>query len=200
MIKQSTYGTTAKTLHWLIVALLTIQFPLGWLMPEIHHGMKPGGAMTFHISFGITILALMTFRFIWRITHPVAPERSLPLWQQFISEAVHWSLYALVFATTMTGWLLASHRGWSVSLFFAIPLPMLTKEAALLGGAVATWHGMAESALFFLIGSHVAAAMAHTFIFRDRIMQRMLPEYPIAIRAKKLRTRVVVMGPSRERA
>jgi cytochrome b561 len=200
MIKQSTYGTTAKTLHWLIVALLTIQFPLGWLMPEIHHGMKPGGAMTFHISFGITILALMTFRFIWRITHPVAPERSLPLWQQFISEAVHWSLYALVFATTMTGWLLASHRGWSVSLFFAIPLPMLTKEAALLGGAVATWHGMAESALFFLIGSHVAAAMAHTFIFRDRIMQRMLPEYPIAIRVKKLRTRVVVMGPSRERA
>jgi cytochrome b561 len=200
MIKQSTYGTTAKTLHWLIVALLTIQFPLGWLMPEIHHGMKPGGAMTFHISFGITILALMTFRFIWRITHPVAPERSLPLWQRFISEAVHWSLYALVFATTMTGWLLASHRGWSVSLFFAIPLPMLTKEAALLGGSVATWHGMAESALFFLIGSHVAAAMAHTFIFRDRIMQRMLPEYPIAIRAKKLRTRVVVMGPSRERA
>jgi cytochrome b561 len=142
----------------------------------------------------------MTFRFIWRITHPVAPERSLPLWQQFISEAVHWLLYALVFATTMTGWLLASHRGWSVSLFFAIPLPMLTEEAALLGSSVARWHGTMEFALFLLIGSHVTAAMAHTFIFRDRIMQRMLPEMPIAMRAKKLRPRVVVMGPSRERA
>jgi cytochrome b561 len=200
MIKQSTYGTTAKALHWLIVSLLMIQFPLGWLMPEIHHGMKPGEAMTFHISFGITILALMTFRFVWRITHPVAPERSLPPWQQFISEAVHWSLYALVFATTMTGWLLASHRGWSVSLFFAIPLPMLTSEAAMLGSSVARWHGTMEFTLFLLIGSHVAAAMAHTFIFRDRILQRMLPEMPIAMRTKNLKPRVVVMGPSRERA
>jgi cytochrome b561 len=200
MIKQPTYDAIAKALHWLIVALLAIQFPLGWLMPEIRHHMKPGGAMTLHISFGITILALMTVRFIWRITHPVAPERSLPLWQQLISETVHWLLYALVFATTMTGWLLASHRGWSISLFFAIPLPMLTEEAALLGGAVARWHGMAETALFLLIGAHVTAAMAHTFIFRDRILQRMLPEIPIAIRAKKSRPRVVVMGLSRERA
>ena len=200
MIKQPTYGATAKALHWLIVALLTIQYPLGWLMPEIHHGMKPGEAMTFHISFGFTILALMSFRLVWRLTHPVAPERSLPAWQQLMSEAVHLLLYAIVFATTVTGWLLASHRGWSVSLFFAIPLPMLTSEAALFGGAVARWHGMAETALFLLIGAHVTAAMAHTFIFRDRIMQRMLPETRIAMRAKKLKPRVVVMGPSRERA
>ena len=200
MTKQPTYGTAAKALHWLVVTLLMIQYPLGWLMPEIHRGMKPGGAMTFHISFGITILALMTFRFVWRITHPVSPERSLPLWQQLISEAVHWLLYALVFATTMTGWLLASHHGWSISLFFAIPLPMLTSEAAWFGSSVARWHGTMETALFLLIGSHVAAAMAHTFIFRDRIMQRMLPETRIAMRAQKLKPRVVVMGPSRERA
>jgi cytochrome b561 len=33
-----------------------------------------------------------------------------------------------------------------------------------------------------VIGAHVAAAMAHTFIFRDRIMQRMLPEKPMVVR------------------
>jgi hypothetical protein len=54
--------------------------------------------------------------------------------------------------------------------------------------------------LFFLIGAHVTAAITHTFIFRDRILQRMLPEIPIAMRARKLRPRVVVIGPSRERA
>jgi cytochrome b561 len=200
MTKQPTYGATAKALHWLTVALLMIQFPLGWLMPEIHHHMRPGGAMTIHISLGITILALMSLRFIWRITHPVAPEPSLPAWQQLISETVHWALYALIFATTMTGWLLASHRGWSISLYFAIPLPMLTEEAALLGGLVARWHETMETALFFLIGAHVTAAMAHTFIFRDRILQRMLPEIPITIRAKKSKPRFVAMGPGRERA
>jgi cytochrome b561 len=114
MAKQLHYGTTAKVFHWLIVALLIVQFPLGWFMPDIHRGMKPGDAMTFHISFGITILALIVLRFFWRITHPVAPPSSLPAWQQLISEAVHWLLYALVLATTMTGWIFASERGLAV--------------------------------------------------------------------------------------
>jgi cytochrome b561 len=80
-----------------------------------------------------------------------------------------------VFATTMSGWLFASHRGWSIPLFYAIPLPMLTSEAAWFGNSIGRWHGTMELALLLLIGSHVAAALAHTFIFRDRIMQRMLP-------------------------
>jgi hypothetical protein len=63
MAKQLHYGSTAKVFHWLIVALLIVQFPLGWFMPDIHRGMKPGDAMTFHISFGITILALIVLRF-----------------------------------------------------------------------------------------------------------------------------------------
>jgi hypothetical protein len=59
-----------------------------------------------------TLVSVMLFPPIvlglhWRNTHPVAPERSLPAWQQLISETAHWSLYALVLATTMTGWLLA---------------------------------------------------------------------------------------------
>jgi cytochrome b561 len=195
MTKQPNYGTTAKALHWLIVALLMVQYPLGWLMPEIHHGMKPGDAMTFHISFGISILALMVVRLFWRITHPVAPESSLPAWQQAISEAVHWLLYGLVFATTMTGWLFASHRGWSISLFYAIPLPMLTSEAALLGNSIGNWHATMETALLILIGSHVAAALAHTFIFRDRIMQRMLPGNPAIVPAGNLKPAAIEPAP-----
>jgi cytochrome b561 len=192
MAKQLHYGTTAKVFHWLIVALLIIQFPLGWFMPDIHRGMKPGDAMTFHISFGITILALIVLRFFWRITHPVAPASSLPAWQQLISEAVHWLLYALVFATTMTGWIFASERGWSISLFFAAPLPTLPIEGSLLARSIGNWHGTMEWSLFLVIGAHVAAAMGHTFIFRDRIMQRMLPEGPMDVRGKKPKPEVAV--------
>ena len=71
------YGTTAKVFHWLIVALLLVQYPIGWLMPDIHRGMKPGAAMTFHVSFGIVILVLIVLRFAWRLAYPVAPETSL---------------------------------------------------------------------------------------------------------------------------
>jgi cytochrome b561 len=200
MTRQSNYGATAKAFHWLIVTLLMVQYPLGWFMPEIHHGMKPGDAMTFHISFGITILTLMTVRLFWRITHPVSPESSLAPFQKLISEAVHWLLYALVFATTMSGWLFASHRGWSISLFSAIPLPMLTSEAALFGNSIGRWHGTLELTLLLLIGSHVAAAMAHTFIFRDRIMQRMLPGKPMLASTTGLKPGVVAMDPVRDSA
>jgi cytochrome b561 len=199
MAKQPHYGTTAKVFHWLVVALLIVQYPLGKLMPHIHRGMTPGDAMTFHISFGIAILALMVLRLLWRITHPVAPASSLPAWQQLVSEAVHWLLYVLVLATTMTGWIFASERGWSISLFFATPLPRLPIEGSLLARSIGNWHGTMEWALLLLIGAHVAAAMAHTFIFRDRIMQRMLPGKPTVVRTKGLKPQVAVMKPAQDR-
>jgi cytochrome b561 len=41
MAKQIHDGTTAKAFHWTIVALLIVQYPLGWFIPHIHRGMKP---------------------------------------------------------------------------------------------------------------------------------------------------------------
>ena len=143
-------------------------------MPDIHRDMKPGAAMTFHISFGIVILSLIVMRFAWRLMHPVAPESSLPPWQRLSSQAVHWLLYALVLATTVTGWLFASFRGWTVSFFFMTPVPMLAENAAA-GKAIDGLHQAMEWTLLALIGIHVAAALAHIFVYRDRIMQRMLP-------------------------
>jgi cytochrome b561 len=40
-----------------------------------------------------------------------------------------------------------------------------------------------EWALLSLVGVHVAAAMAYTFILRDGIMQRMLPTNPMILDA-----------------
>jgi cytochrome b561 len=175
MTDRLQYGTTAKVFHWLVVALLLVQYPIGWLMPDIHRGMSPGAPMTFHVSIGIVILTLIILRFAWRLAHPVAPESSLPPWQRLASEAVHWALYALVLATTITGWLFASFRGWSLSFFYLFPLPMLASDNAAAGKAIDGWHQAMEWTLLVLIGIHVAAAMAHILIYRDRIVQRMLP-------------------------
>lgn len=170
------YGTTAKTFHWLIVALLAVQYPIGWLMPDLHRDQQPGAPMIFHVSFGITILILIVLRFAWRLTHPVAPDSSLPPWQRLSSNVVHWLLYALVLGTTVTGWLFASFRGWSLSFFYLTPLPMLASDNAAAGKAIDGLHQAMELALIVTIGIHVAAALAHRWIYRDRVMQRMLPE------------------------
>jgi cytochrome b561 len=138
--------------------------------------MKPGVGMTFHISVGITILVLIALRFVWRLTHPVSPESLLPPWQRLSSELVHWLLYVLVLATTFTGWLFASFRGWGVPFFYLFPMPMLASDNAAAGKAIDGLHQAAEWTLLVLIGLHMAAALAHIFVYRDRIMARMLPE------------------------
>jgi cytochrome b561 len=158
------------------VALLLVQYLIGWLMPDIHRNMKPGAAMTFHVSFGSLILILIVLRLAWRLTHPVAPESSLPRWQRLSSEAVHWLLYALVLATSLTGWRFASFRGWSMSLFYLVPMPMLASGNAAAGKTINGLHQALEWTLLALIVIHVAAALAHIFVYRNRIMQRMLPE------------------------
>jgi cytochrome b561 len=175
MTARLQYGTTAKVFHWLIVALLLAQYLIGWLMPDIHRG-PPGAPMIFHISVGMTILLLIVLRLAWRLAHPVAPESSLPQWQRLSSEAVHWLLYALVLATTITGWLFASFRGWSISFFYLAPMPMLASENSAAVKTVDGLHQAMEWTLLVVIGIHVAVALAHVFIYRDRIMQRMLPE------------------------
>ena len=169
------YGPTAKLFHWLIVALLIVQYLIGWLMPDIHRGMQPGTAMMFHVSFGVAILALTAVRFAWRLTHPVAPESSLPAWQRLSSEAVHWLLYGLVFVTTLSGWFFASMRGWTIQLFGFVNLPMLTAADSPVARMLGRWHERLEWALLVLVGLHVAAALVHLFVYRDRVMARMLP-------------------------
>ncbi len=188
MTKRLYYGTTAKLLHWSIVILLVVQYAIGWLMPDVHGG-PPGVPMTWHISVGIVILALIAARLLWRLTHPVAPESSLPPWQRTTSEAVHWLLYVLVLLTTLSGWLFASARGWKVSLFFTVPLPMLTSANRALVKVLNGWHQNFMWALLVVAGLHIAAAFVHLFFYRDGVMGRMLPS--------RLRTGTVTGEPLR---
>jgi cytochrome b561 len=175
MTARLQYDATAKIFHWLIVALLLAQYLIGWLMPDLHRNMKPGAPMTFHVSIGIVILVLIVMRFAWRLMHPVAPESSLAPWQRLGSEALHWLLYVLVLATTMTGWLFASFRGWSMQFFYLVPMPMLAAENRAAGKFIDSWHQALEWTLLAVIGLHVAAALVHLLVYRNRIMHRMLP-------------------------
>ena len=138
--------------------------------------MKPGAAMTFHISFGIDHPA--AHRSPVRLAADPsggAGEFASALAAADVRKSCTGLLYALVLATTVTGWLFASFRGWSMSLFYLVPLPMLASENAAAGKAIDGWHQAMEWTLLVVIGLHVAAAFVHLFIYRDRIMQRMLP-------------------------
>jgi cytochrome b561 len=52
---------------------------------------------------------------------------------------------------------------------------MLASENSAALRVINHWHQKFEWALLILIGLHVVAALVHLFVFRNRIMQRMLP-------------------------
>ncbi|MBC9981997.1 cytochrome b [Bradyrhizobium campsiandrae] len=147
MTTRLQYGTPAKIFHWLIVVLLAVQYPIGWLMPDLHPGTSPGAST---VSY----------------THLTLPTTSM---------CIRDRLYALVLATTISGWLFASFRGWSISFFYLVPLPMLASDNAAAGRTIDGLHQAMELALLVTIGLHVGAALVHIFVHRDRVMQRMLP-------------------------
>jgi cytochrome b561 len=66
-------------------------------------------------------------------------------------------------------------RGWTIRFFGLFDLPMLSVANSPVARAIGRWHETLEWALLVLVGLHVAAALLHRFIYRDRVMARMLP-------------------------
>ena len=72
---EARYDGVARFLHWSIVALIMIQFVIGWTMPDGHHDTKPVGLIAWHLGVGATLVAAMALRIIWRLTHRPPPRR-----------------------------------------------------------------------------------------------------------------------------
>ena len=173
---RETYDGVAKTLHWLILALLIAQFTVAWTMGDITKTSQPVGLIAWHLSIGATILFVMLVRLIWRATHPAPPPpRDLPRALRMLSRITHYLLYAILIVLPLMGWANASARGFPVRLFGAIPLPALLPKGSAFGHTLGDIH--AETALILLgvIALHVAGSLYHAVVLRDRTVQRMLP-------------------------
>jgi cytochrome b561 len=156
------------------VALVVAQFALGWTMPDVHLVTKPIGLISAHLIVGTALLAAMACRIVWRLTHR-PPANNLPPAIHAVSWITHFALYALLIVVPLLGWINASFREWDVKLLGIIPLPALSAAGSSFGRAMGDIHGILAWVLFGGICLHVAAALFHRYIRRDRVMQRMIP-------------------------
>jgi len=171
------YDPVSKAAHWLTFALVAAQFAIGWMMPEIGWGTEPEGLIGVHLALGASLLIVVTFRLLWRLTHrSPAPLSLTPKWQRWVAWLTHFGLYTLLVVMSLTGWASASAREWPVKAFGVIPLPALVAPHAKIGFVLGDRHaGILSWALLCLIGIHVSAALYHRFVKRDAVLQRMLP-------------------------
>ncbi|TAN07794.1 MAG: cytochrome b [Rhizobiaceae bacterium] len=171
------YTSTAKALHWIIVALLIVQFVLAWTMPDIRRDTPVTTLISLHFSFGVLILLVAVLRLAWRISDGTPePENGVPQWQTMLARIVHWLLYLLLFVLPILGWINASWRGMPVSFFGLFTMPKIMPNRTSGWAWTGDVHSfLAEYVLLTLVGLHVIAALYHHFIARDGVLRRMLP-------------------------
>ena len=170
------YDPVYQTLHWVVAALVGVQFFTKLASPGSFAGVTEAGLNRWHLAVGPTILLLMLVRFGWRLTHAhPPPPADLPQPLRVLSVATHRLLYALLIVTPLLGWVSASGYAARPSLFFLVPLPLLSGHDERLGGAWGEVHGWFAWALLAVIALHVAAACWHGLARDDGVFARMMP-------------------------
>ena len=168
------YSPPAIVLHWLLALLIFVTFPLGLYMADLPLSPDKLKLYSYHKWIGITILMLASLRVMWRVTHTPPPlPGDLARWQRRTSQVVHGSLYLLILAIPLSGWLMSSAKGFQTVWFGVLPLPDLIGKDKALGELLAGVHQALNFTLLFLVILHVGAALKHHFIERQPFMQRM---------------------------
>ncbi|MHB8284294.1 MAG: cytochrome b [Caulobacteraceae bacterium] len=189
--KLQRYSAVAVILHWSIAGFILFNLATGFFMegfaPPLKHIVVP-----LHVSSGMTILTLTAARIVWRLTHRPPPFLPGKPWEHAAAHLVHGLLYALMLIMPLSGWSIVSahpaHGGRGSVLWGVIPLPPIGPIAQMAAPAQriahATFvesHTIAGWILLSVLILHVAAAVKHQLIDRQRILARMSLSPPAAV-------------------
>jgi cytochrome b561 len=168
------YSRVAIAFHWTIAALVIFNIAVG-----LGHDPIPAlrALMPAHKAIGLTVLALTALRVTWRLAHRPPPlPADTPGWERGAAHATHWTLYLLLVALPLSGWVMVSgpQGRRPLSWFGAFDLPYLPVTSPAAEGA-AKAHGLLGWVMLALVLLHVAAALRHHLVLRDRVLARMLP-------------------------
>jgi cytochrome b561 len=168
------YTRTAIALHWVIAALVIFQFAWGWWMQGIPK--QPVGprvdAFNLHKSIGMTIFALMVVRILWRVGHRPPPLVDVPRWQARVARATHLLLYAALVIQPLAGYLGSEWSGYPVK-FFGVTLPSWAGKNVAMKDLMSVVHLATSWVIAATVVLHIAAALKHALVDRNRLLARM---------------------------
>jgi cytochrome b561 len=172
---RSGYGLLSIAIHWISAALILFLFGLGIYMVDLsyyddwyHKGPE------LHISLGLVVLLLMLVRIVWRIINPTPEELSAKRTQNLAAKLVKLGLYAFVFIVLISGYLITTAEGQAASMFNLIKFPVLTELNSHNVDLAGEIHEYLAWGIVILVALHVAGALLHHFVMRDRTLVRML--------------------------
>lgn len=166
------FNVVARTLHWLMAAMIVTMLFVGVAMVS-SLTLRPA-LVDLHRPLGIAILLLVIVRLLNRLASPPPPlPADLPSLQRFAAKASHGLLYALMIAMPLIGWSMLSAGGYPVVMFGALHLPAIAPHDPALYAVLRGAHTWLALLLFATVVLHLAAALFHAWIRRDGVFSSM---------------------------
>ena len=169
------YSNTSIFLHWAIALLVIANLTIGLSMDQIpKESMR--SVMGTHKAIGVTVLVLTLWRILVRLRTGFLPlpAHTSPF-ERVVARLSHLLFYVLLLALPLTGWIMSSAAGRSISWFGLFNWPLLPIQGSPLGKVADELHGPLGYAMLALVLLHVAGALKHQLIDRDNLLARMLP-------------------------
>lgn len=170
------YGIISISLHWIFAIAVYAMFGLGlWMVTLSYYDGWYHQAPELQKSIGVLLMMGLVIRVIWRhISPPPAAPKTHSKFTRISAVAAHITLYALLFALLISGYLISTAEGKPISVFGIFDVPATLADAgsqADIAGVIHLWLAWSVVILSVL---HGLAALKHHFIDKDDTLKRML--------------------------
>ncbi|MDQ6954467.1 MAG: cytochrome b [Mariprofundaceae bacterium] len=170
----SSYGLVTIVMHWLMALFIFAMFGLGlWMRTLGYYDSWYHDAPYIHKAAGMLLLLALLFRIGWRINN-IRPDLMGAAWEKVTALIVHRLHYLLLFAVTITGYLIPTAEGVGIDLFGWFTVPALLSFGKETTDFIGLAHLYIAWGVIALAGAHAAAALKHHVIDKDITLLRIL--------------------------
>lgn len=165
------YGSVAIAIHWVTAIAILAMIGSGLAADAASGEPAAVNILRFHAATGVAVLALTVLRILWWVFADRRPADTAqtPRVQAFAAHAVHYAFYVVIILLGSSGIAMIALSGAGNILLGAETGPLPRFEDFVPRGP----HGLFAWALIGLAVLHIAAALYHQFVIKDRLLGRM---------------------------
>ena len=163
--ESNRYGKVSRMLHWTIAILFISLIPMGIFASMIPEDTEYRNAYyVLHKTIGVTVFLLVIVRLIWnRLSRRPSLDSALTSREEKLAHRAHNTLYFMMLAIPITGFMMTSYHGYETYFFFWEMQPLWEQSEI-----YQVWGGfhkyLLPYLLYIVLGAHILGALKHQFI------------------------------------
>ena len=163
--ESNRYGKVSRMLHWTIAILFISLIPMGIFASMIPEDTEYRNVYyVVHKTIGVTVFLLVIVRLIWnRFSRRPSLDSALTSREEKLAHRAHNTLYFMMLAIPVTGFMMTSYHGYETYFFFWEMQPLWEQSEI-----YQVWGGfhkyLLPYLLYIVLGAHILGALKHQFI------------------------------------